>query len=100
MTHDDGNPRKAVPGELCPCGRQARLVYRNPNGTEVGYCGLSDRGIDKSGRCPFCGDKWPEYGICPLYQIRPLVKGTYRQSTEPTEQTEHTEQPRNRDEGR
>jgi hypothetical protein len=43
------------------------VVYPDPNGSEVGYCGLPDGGA-RGGRCPFCGEA--RHGsVCPNYTV-------------------------------
>lgn len=60
--------RAATSGEVCTCGRAAVLVVIRTDGSEVGYCGLSDGG-DQSGPCPFCGYE-RHLGACPEYRVR------------------------------
>jgi hypothetical protein len=61
--------RPARTGELCTCGRGARVVFITENWGEVGWCGISDGG-DK-GPCLFCGDAAGHDGLrCPNYRLR------------------------------
>jgi hypothetical protein len=63
--------RRAAPGELCTCGRQAIVVYLGSIFGPTGYCGIPDGG-DRAGPCPFCGG--PRHGEpesrCPDYRLR------------------------------
>jgi hypothetical protein len=61
--------RRAHPGEVCTCGRQAVSVFVHEDGREAGYCGLPDGG-DRSGPCPFCTGPRHEFGRCPDYHVR------------------------------
>jgi hypothetical protein len=69
------NERRAAPGELCTCGRPARLVYITERWGEVGWCGVSDGG--RRGRCVFCGDPagHPAEQRCASYALRPPMGG-------------------------
>jgi len=92
--------RRAEPGELCTCGRQAIEVYTGGRFGDTGGCGLPDGGAPVEGACTFCGDvidhayyaaaeraagrdtaagggEGPPGGRCPLYRLRlsdPLPK--------------------------
>jgi hypothetical protein len=63
--------RRAEPGELCTCGRQAIVVYLGGAFGPTGWCGIGDGG-DRTGPCPFCGE--PRHseleGRCPQYRLR------------------------------
>jgi hypothetical protein len=63
--------RRAEPGELCTCGRQAIVVYLGSEFGPTGDCGIRDGGA-KTGTCPFCGG--PQHGEpegrCPQYRLR------------------------------
>lgn len=59
--------RRADPGELCTCGRQATEVFITDHG-DVGYCGRPDGGL--RGPCVFCGSGKRHVGRCPKYRIR------------------------------
>jgi hypothetical protein len=63
--------RRAEPGELCTCGRQAIVVYLGCAFRPTGDCGIRDGG-DQTGLCPFCGG--PRHGElegrCPRYRLR------------------------------
>jgi hypothetical protein len=63
--------RRAEPGELCTCGRQAIVVYLGGAFGPTGHCGIQDGG-DRTGPCPFCGG--PRHsemqGRCPQYRLR------------------------------
>lgn len=67
--------RPAEPGELCTCGRPARIVYITSRFGPVGYCGLP--GARPTSPCPFCGSPASHrapYGDplkCPAYRLRP-----------------------------
>jgi hypothetical protein len=70
----DTTERPAELGELCTCGRQARIVYTTERWGEVGGCGIDDAGLGGPRPCPFCGD--PDGaaghdGRCPDYRVRP-----------------------------
>lgn len=60
--------RPARPGELCTCGRPARVVYLTEKWGPVGWCGLSDGG--RKGQCTFCGVRkgHGELERCPAYR--------------------------------
>ena len=45
--------RRAEPGELCTCGRQAIVVYLGGKYGPTGDCGIRDGG-DRTGPCPSC----------------------------------------------
>jgi hypothetical protein len=68
--------RRAEPGELCTCGRQAIVVYLGSVFGPTGDCGIRDGG-DQTGPCPFCGG--PRHseleGRCPHYRLRLAPKG-------------------------
>ena len=64
----ESHQRRAQPGELCTCGRQAITVFVTEKWGETGYCGRTDGG--RSGPCPFCGDDRHEFGRCPEYRLR------------------------------
>ena len=70
----DTTQRPAEPGELCTCGRQARVVYITEKWGEVGHCGLSDGGRGGPKPCPFCGHpagpKAHPETRCPNYRLR------------------------------
>jgi hypothetical protein len=64
--------RPALPGELCTCGRQARVVYVFPDRSdrrEIGDCDIRDGG-SVSGPCPFCGAA-EKHSPCLDYRLRP-----------------------------
>jgi hypothetical protein len=71
--------RPAEPGELCTCGRPARVVYLTERFGEVGHCGAS--GPAPVLPCPFCGtvephrETWGDSARCPAYRLRPETKG-------------------------
>ncbi len=62
--------RPAEPGEVCTCGRRARLVFSCTGRTPVGWCGRSDGGA-ADGPCPFCNGPRHELGRCPAYELAP-----------------------------
>jgi hypothetical protein len=68
--------RRAEPGELCTCGRQAIVVYLGSVFGPTGDCSIRDGG-DQTGPCPFCGG--PRHseleGRCPHYRLRLAPKG-------------------------
>lgn len=64
-----GGKRPAVPGEVCTCGRPARVVFTGGPFGDTGYCGLPDGG-NRVGPCPFCGGK-RHGGRCARYEVRP-----------------------------
>lgn len=61
--------RRAEPGELCPCGRPAAVVYLSEKWGDTGDCLVPDGG--QEGPCVFCGqeDAHP-YSRCPAYRLR------------------------------
>jgi hypothetical protein len=61
--------RPAEPGEVCTCGRPARVVFLGGRYGDTGWCGLPDGG-DRSGPCPLCGQPRHQ-GRCPQYQLKP-----------------------------
>lgn len=61
--------RPAEAGELCTCGRQARVVYRTERFGEVGSCEVHDSGAHL-GPCPFCGGAAHGEDRCPQYRLR------------------------------
>jgi hypothetical protein len=72
--------RRALPGELCTCGRQAVEVFEfdADDGADggrppIGYCGIPDGGnsADRPGPCPFCGGPRHGYRVCPHYWMQP-----------------------------
>ena len=65
--------RRAEPGELCTCGRQAIVVYLGGVFGPTGDCGIRDGG-DRTGPCPFCGEPRHQ-GRCPHYRLRLAPKG-------------------------
>jgi hypothetical protein len=70
--------RPAVPGELCTCGRQARVVYLvvDEGGFvgPVGSCGIGDGGRGGPRPCPFChGAIAHGFERCPRYTLRPAT---------------------------
>jgi hypothetical protein len=75
----DHTERPAQPGELCTCGRPARVVYLTKRFGEVGHCGLSNPAPALP--CPFCGatephrEPWGDSARCPDYRLRPETKG-------------------------
>lgn len=74
--NDTVTERRAEPGELCTCGRQATVVFLGGQYGPTGYCGIGDGGA-QNGPCPFCGSEQKHrtsYGDpsrCPNYQLRP-----------------------------
>lgn len=91
-----GSRRHAMSGELCTCGRPAREVYTNPDGTEIGYCGIPDGG-DRTGLCPFCGGKRHQSGPCPQYQLRPPATAWDRHDDPDQQPDRHGEEQAERD---
>jgi hypothetical protein len=65
---DDIHERPAKVGELCTCGRQARVVYEGSPWGPTGYCGVADGG-QRTEPCPFCGQDRHQ-GRCPSYRLR------------------------------
>lgn len=61
--------RRAEPGELCTCGRQAIVVYLGSAFGPTGWCGIHDGG-DQTGPCPFCGGPRHTESRCPDYRLR------------------------------
>jgi hypothetical protein len=73
--------RPARPGELCTCGRPARVVFLHGS-LATGYCGLPDGGA-RNGPCPFCGQGRHEYR-CPDYTLTgPTSMRSLRSRAEP-----------------
>jgi hypothetical protein len=70
--------RRAEPGELCTCGRQAVIVYLGTAWGPTGVCLIQDGG-SRQGPCPFCGDprsvREAHDGLCPQYRLRPDAGG-------------------------
>jgi hypothetical protein len=68
--------RRAAPGELCTCGRQAITVYGTATYGEVGHCGISGAAGNPVLPCPWCGstephtESWGGPKKCLDYQIR------------------------------
>lgn len=64
--------RPARPGEVCTCGRPARVVFASPAFGEVGTC-LSSEPRKQVRPCPFCGTTGSHGGeaICPAYRVSP-----------------------------
>jgi hypothetical protein len=65
--------RAAEEGEVCTCGRPARIVFVTEYWGEVGWCGRADGG--RKGPCAFCGDEAGHAGCCPSYTLRPAPAG-------------------------
>lgn len=65
--------RAAEEGEVCTCGRAARVVFVTERWGEVGWCGRADGG--RKGPCAFCGDPAGHAGRCPSYVLRPVPAG-------------------------
>jgi hypothetical protein len=68
--------RRAEPGELCVCGRQASIVITGPWG-DVGACSVDGGGQRPVLPCPFCGATEAhmaggEVVKCPQYRLRVL----------------------------
>lgn len=67
--------RKAEPGELCTCGRQAVTVFDAGSG-EVGSCGQPDGLSRPVTPCLWCGSETAHLephgspGTCPDYTLR------------------------------
>lgn len=54
---DDG-VRRAEPGELCACGRQAQsVVSQLDTGALVGVCNRDNGGVPAGGVCVFCSNE-------------------------------------------
>ncbi len=68
--------RPAQPGEVCTCGRPARLVFITETWGETGWCGHSEGGA--KGPCTFCGDRDGHEFRCPSYVLKPTSQDTYR----------------------
>lgn len=79
--------RRAEPGELCTCGRQAVEVYDTPRFGPIGACHRQNGGQPEGGWCPFCenelrhdeprvDDDLNQVGVflqgrrCPRYRLR------------------------------
>lgn len=58
--------RPARPGEVCTCGRPARVVFINQWGP-TGWCGISDGGA--KGPCVFCNGPAHDSERCARYQL-------------------------------
>lgn len=69
--------RRAEPGELCTCGRQAVTVYASEQFGEVGFCGIEGAAFRAVLPCPWCAsgephkEPWGDPGKCPDYRLRP-----------------------------
>lgn len=70
-------PRPAEPGELCTCGRQARLAIPTHEYGDVGWCGQDGGALQPALPCPWCAatkahtTPWGDPVRCPNYTLRP-----------------------------
>lgn len=68
--------RRAEPGELCTCGRQAITVISTDRFGDVGHCGIEGAAFRPVLPCSWCGssephkESWGDPGRCPDYQLR------------------------------
>jgi hypothetical protein len=77
MNAAEESTRRAEPGELCVCGRQASIVIRGPEWDDVGACSVDGGGQRPVLPCPFCGateahQVGGEVVKCPQYRLRIL----------------------------
>jgi hypothetical protein len=63
--------RPAEAGEVCTCGRPARVVFVGGAFGDTGWCGRSDGGADRGKPCPWCESVAEFHGRCPRYRVRP-----------------------------
>jgi hypothetical protein len=64
--------RAAKPGELCTCGRPAKMVYVTAKFGPIGSCERNDAGRGGPQPCPFClGTIRHEMDRCPMYRLVP-----------------------------
>ena len=61
--------RPAQPGELCTCGRPARVMFLTGRWGPTGWCGISDGGA--TGPCVFCNGTTHHGQRCPQYHPNP-----------------------------
>lgn len=72
----ESTERRAEAGELCTCGRPARVVFFNEEFGDVGYCGIEGSQSRPVLPCPWCRSAephiapWGDPGKCPDYQLR------------------------------
>lgn len=72
----DTEQRRAQPGELCTCGRQAVTVFSNEQFGDVGHCGIEGAAFRPVLPCPWCGttkahtQAWGDPARCPDYTLR------------------------------